>query len=304
MADIKLGINTGFALNRYSAPEDWTRVVGRELGLKYVQLTADLINPSLPDKIVASQIKKIRHECRKNSVVVAHTFTGAFTRVNHLAHPDEKIAKYWLGWFKRFVDISVALEAESLGSHFGIFSVPTMDNATRRREVFARCVEHWQSIAAYAKKQGLKYLTWEPMSIPREMGETIAETRRIQLAVNDGSALPIRLCLDVDHGDVASRDPRDTDPYAWIAEFGRDAPLIHIKQSLIDKGGHWPFLPDKNKAGKIKPQKVLRAINDSGARDVLLLLELSFREREPYESRVLRDLRTSVKYWQPFVAVK
>ncbi|MBI5698781.1 TIM barrel protein [Candidatus Saganbacteria bacterium] len=304
MARVKLGINTGFALNRFPEPADWARVVGRELGLKYVQLTADLINPSLPDRIIASQTKKVRQECRKYGVVVAHTFTGAFTRVNHLAHPDEEIAKYWLGWFKKFVDISSALEVESLGSHFGIFSVPTIKNSAKRREVFARCVDRWQSIAAYAKKSGLRYLTWEPMSIAREMGETIGETRRIQQAVNDGSALPIRLCLDVDHGDVASRDPRDTDPYAWIAEFGRDAPLIHIKQSLIDKGGHWSFLPDKNKAGKIKPQKLIGAINDSGARDVLLLLELSFREREPYESRMLQDLRTSVDYWRPFVGVK
>jgi hypothetical protein len=111
------------------------------------------------------------------------------------------------------------------------------------------------------------------------------------------------MCLDVDHGDVSSKDPRDTDPYAWISEFGKDSPLIHLKQSSVNKGGHWPFTPERNAEGRIQPEKVLRAINGSGAKQTLLLLELSFREREPFESRVVSDLKASVEYWRPHVKI-
>ena len=39
------------------------------------------------------------------------------------------------------------------------------------------------------------------MSISREQGETIPETRKLQQDVNDGAPLPFKICLDVDHGD-------------------------------------------------------------------------------------------------------
>ncbi|MGC9054682.1 MAG: hypothetical protein ACP5KS_12465 [Candidatus Hydrogenedens sp.] len=42
---IVLGINTGFAINRFVEPDDWTRIVSEELGLQVVQFTADLLNP-------------------------------------------------------------------------------------------------------------------------------------------------------------------------------------------------------------------------------------------------------------------
>ena len=51
-----LAINTGFAVNRYVEPESWVPIVGKKLGLKRVQLTADLINPVLPDKTIQSQL--------------------------------------------------------------------------------------------------------------------------------------------------------------------------------------------------------------------------------------------------------
>ena len=118
----RLGINTGFAVNRFSEHEEWTRIVGHELKLRYVQLTADMINPALPDSIIKSQIIKIKDSSLIFEVDIRSTFTGAFTRVNHLAHPDKATRKYWIEWFKRFVDISVELGAISMGSHFGIFT--------------------------------------------------------------------------------------------------------------------------------------------------------------------------------------
>ena len=47
----RLGLNTGFAVNRYSDPMSWCKLVNK-CELNYVQLTADLINPSLPNYII------------------------------------------------------------------------------------------------------------------------------------------------------------------------------------------------------------------------------------------------------------
>jgi len=155
---------------------------------------------------------------------------------------------------------------------------------------------------SHYEEKGKQYLSWEPMSVAREYGETIAETKKIQKRFED-CALPMKLCLDVDHGDVMSTNPDDTDPYAWLRAFAKESPLIHLKQSLKDKGGHYPFTPEINVQGKILAEKVIRTLQESGCEETLLLLELSFREREPFDSRILDDVKTSVAYWRQFVKV-
>ncbi len=300
MVELRLGINTGFALNRFPLPEEWMKIVGEELGLHYVQLTADLLNPSLGDNIVKDYVDRIKSLSKKHDVRIDSVMTGAFTRVNHFSHPDPKVREHWINWFKKFIDIGVELGATNMSSHFGIMSYFDLRDSRRRAEALERTVAAWKELAFYAQDRGMKYLSWEPMSIPREYGETIAEARKIQEKLKD-SAIPIKLCLDVDHGDVSSPHPDDTNPYAWLREFGREAPLIHLKQSLADKGGHWPFTPEHNRQGKITAEKVMGALEESGSEEALLLLEFSFREREPFESRVLEDLKTSVDYWRRFV---
>ena len=296
-----LGINTGFAVNRYAEPEEWTRVVGA-LGLRAVQLTADLLNPDLPGAVLTEQVARIRRECAAAGCAVTSTFTGAFTRVNHLAHPDAAVRTHWLGWFRRFVDLSVDLGATSMGSHFGIFTRRDDRDPARRAERRAQNIDGWQQIAGYAAERGLRFLSWEPMSIRREQGETIAACRALHEAVNAGSPLPFRLCLDVDHGDLASPDPRDTDPDAWLREFAADSASVHLKQSSANKGGHWPFVAAHNAGGRIQPARVLAALAAGGAPDDLeLLLELSFREREPVDSTVEEALTESVAFWRPHV---
>lgn len=298
-----LGINTGFALNRFTTPEEWIPLVGDVFKLKTVQFTADLLNPSLPDEIIDVQLGRIKELTDAYGVEIKSTFTSAFTRVNHLAHPDPVLREYWLKWFYKFIDISIELGAESMGSHFGILTVKDNNDPAAKEERIRQNVDGWKKIATYAKGKGLKYLLWEPMSIARELGHTIEDTRVLQSQVNDDIDIPMKICLDVDHGDLASPNPDDTDPYAWIREFGRESPVIHIKQTLKDKGGHWPFTPEKNKLGKITPEKLLSALEKTGAEEVTLLLELSFREREPFESSVIDDIKASVDYWSPFVTV-
>jgi D-erythrulose 1-phosphate 3-epimerase len=296
-----LGINTGFAVNRFAEPEEWVRIVGDALDLRYVQLTADMLNPDLGTAICQSQSKKILAACQRYDVEITSTFTGGFTRVNHLAHPDPNIRKHWLNWFKRYVDISVDLGARSMGSHFGIFTHRDDKDITARAERRQQNIEAWHEIGAYARQRGLDYLSWEPMSISREQGETIDKAHELQRDVNLGAPIDFRICLDVDHGDVSSTNRDDTDPYKWLSEFAQNAPLVHLKQSSANKGGHWPFTSEHNKNGRIDPQKVLNTLEASGASKTELLLELSFREREPADSTVVNVLQESVAFWRPHV---
>jgi sugar phosphate isomerase/epimerase len=298
---IRFGINTGFAINRFPEPEDWTTIVADELKLDTIQFTADLLNPFLPQEFLERETEKIRALCEEKHIFVQTTFTSAFTRVNHVTHPNAELRRIWIDWFKRFFKLSHNLGAEGVGSHFGIMSTrDNMDPAIRAQRL-QNGVQAWRELSEYAESIGLKYLLFEPMSVSREFAETIDATRQILDACSEGFPVPMRLCLDVDHGDLQSANPDDTDPHAWIRTFAGVSPCIHIKQSLRDKGGHYPFIAQYNSQGKIIPREILRTMQEAGINECTLLLEISHRERWPYDGAVVADLKESVEYWRPYI---
>jgi len=299
--NVTLGINTGFAINRFPEPEDWVRVVADELGLNNVQFTADLLNPFLPEDLVRREADKIRDLCDEKSIQIQTTFTSAFTRVNHLMHPNPEIQRVWIEWFKKFFRLSRDLGAEGAGSHFGIMSVRDNADPAIREQRIQQAVAAWRELSEYGATIGFEYLIFEPMSVPREVAETIPATTDIMRRCAGGFAIPMLLCLDVDHGDLQSKDPDDTDPHAWIRAFGTASPCIHIKQSLRDKGGHYPFTAEYNARGKIIPEEILSTMKQAGVETCTLLLEISHRERWPSDYTVVSDLKESVDYWRPAV---
>ena len=304
-APFRLGINAGFAINRFPEPEVWLEIVGRDLGVRCVQFVADLLNPFLPPAVIDEQVARLREHAARNDVVIDTAFTSKFTRVNHLLHPDPAQREVWAQWFERFLEIAKRLGARGVGSHFGILSVRDFEDQQRRAERVEQGIAGWQRLSRRAAELGLEFLMFEPMSVPREIASNIPDTRALLERVNDGAAAPILLCLDVDHGDVA--EPAATDPYAWLREFARQTAVVHIKQSKADKSAHWAFTAEHDKEGIITAPKVLQALRQGGAppaggaRDVTLALELSHRERYPQEYQVLDDLRASVAYWRRYV---
>jgi hypothetical protein len=140
------------------------------------------------------------------------------------------------------------------------------------------------------------------MSIGREFGETIAAALALQDQISAaGMALPMWMMADIDHGDVTSANPDDFDPYAWARAVPRLSPIIHIKQSLMDKGGHRPFTATFNAQGRIQPEPLLQAFRDGGGAENEICLELSFKEREPNDREVIPQIAESVAFWAPFI---
>ena len=300
---VTLAINTNCAVNRFAEPEELVRTVAEEIGMHRIQLTACMLNPDLPDAVLADHVRRYDRACAAHGVAITTTFTGAFTRVNHLAHPDAAVRAHWVEWFKRFVDVTADLGARATGSQIGIFTYRDNNDPARRQQRFAQALDGWRRIAEHAASRGLPYLMWEPMSVHREQGETLGECRRLQGEMNRDMAVPFRINLDIDHGDVSSPDARDYDPYAWLAEFAADSGVIHIKQSSANKGGHWPFTAAFNRDGRITPQRVLATLHEVGVEEAELVFEFTFREREPTDSQVVAAMRESADYWRPHVIV-
>lgn len=299
-ATFSLSVNTNPLVNRFAEPEDFISVLADEIGIGHVQLVHEFINPSWEARTINRLTQRMAKAAAARRVKITSAMTGPYGRLNHFAHPDEEVRAYYVQWFKTLASIAADLGATSIGTQYGIFTYKDYDDTARRAHLMQVALDCWRDVAAHARERGLQYLFWEPMSVGRELGHTLQATQDLQDWINAAKLpIPLKPMVDIDHGDVSSPNPRDVDPYAWARDFATQSPIIHIKQSTMNKGGHWPFTRQYNENGRITPDQLLSAIRAGGSTDNELCLELAFREREPTDRAVVAALRESVAYWAP-----
>ena len=299
---LTLSLNTNPLVNRFAEPDDLIDAIARDIRIRDIQLTHEFINPSWPAPVIRQMTRQMGSALRRTGARVTSGMTGPYGRLNHFGHPDKKVRRYYVDWFKSFADIIGDLGGRSIGTQFAIFTYRDFDDPTRREALIETAIECWAEVADHAKSAGLEYVFWEPMSVGREFGETIAQAMALQDRLGAaGMALPMWMMADIDHGDVTSPNPEDTDPYAWARAVPKVSPIIHIKQSMMDKSGHRPFTQAFNAKGAIQPAPLLAAFTEGGARDNEICLELSFKEREPNDRQVIAQIAESVAFWAPHI---
>ncbi len=297
-----LSLSTNPFVNRFAEPEDLVGVLAGEVGIGRMQLTHEFIDPAWPHALIRRTTDRMAKSCAAEGVAVTSMMTGPYGRLNHFGHPDPDARRHSVGWFKTLADIAADLACPAIGTQYAILTFRDYDDEARRTALLGAALDCWREVAEHAARRGLHYVFWEPMSVGRELGHTQAETRRLQAQI-DAADLPLPLLpmVDIDHGDVSSPDPVDTDPYAWARNFATRSPIIHIKQSSVNKGGHWPFTAERNRDGRIQPEPLLAAVREGGGNDNELCLELAWREREPSDRSVVAQMRESVAFWAPHV---
>ena len=300
----RLSLSTNPFVNRFAEPEDLIHTLAAEVGIGHVQLTHEFINPSWAAPTVARLSGRMAKACAAETVKVTSMMTGPYGRLNHFGHPDADVRRYYVDWFKTLADIAADLGCPAIGTQFAIFTYKDWDDDARREDLIRIAIDCWREVGRHAKAKGLTWMFWEPMSVGREFGHTLKAVQALQDRL-DASDLPLPLkpMVDIDHGDVTSPDPADIDPFVWARVFATQSPIIHIKQSSMNKGGHWPFTATYNREGRITPEKLIETVQAGGGTDNELCLELAFREREPTDRAVVAAMRESVAFWAPYTDV-
>lgn len=297
-----LSLNTNPLVNRFADPDDLIDTVAHDLRIRDLQLTHEFINPSWPAHVIRRLTRQMGAACARTGVRVTSGMTGPYGRLNHFGHPDAEVRRYYIDWFKTFAEITADLGGTSVGTQFAIFTYKDYDDLKRREDLIQIAIDSWAEVAEHAKGAGLDFVFWEPMSVGREFGETIAACMALQDRLTAANmAIPMWMMADIDHGDVTSANPDDFDPYAWAEAVPKVSPIIHIKQSLMDKGGHRPFTAEFNAKGRIHPDPLLAAFRKGGGVDNEICLELSFKERDPNDRQVIAQIAESVAFWAPHI---
>ncbi len=297
--DIRLGFDLNCFTNRFPEPEEWTRITS-EMGIREVQFNADIIDPWLPWKIQRRLIKETLKLCNKRGITISSSFGGHNHHQNYLGHPDREIAKWYENFYERLIHQTALLGARGVGTCYAIMSVRDARKPERKKEILKRASESYIRLSKIARKEGLEYLLYENTSVPRETCATFAEIDCVLSLLKD-MAVPMKLCLDVGHRNLEREEMPEASCYEWIKRYGETAPVIHIQQTDRTGSFHWPFTKEYNRKGDVEAEKVVKAIEDSCAREVLLALEIKERAYFPYEHALLRDLKESVRYWRRWV---
>lgn len=300
MAKLLLGVNCNCFTNRYTEPAEWTRVCAEDLGIFTVQYSIDLLDPYYPWKLQRRICDETLAQCAQRGIKIKVNFGGHFSHQHYLGHPDPGVRAEAERWFKRMIDQTAYLGAEGTGTCFALMTVRDNAEAARREKILQEAIAAYGRLAEYAGAKGLQYLMFEPTSVPRESCATIAETRRMVEAC-EGMAVPMLVCLDVGHRNVASGCAADGDPMAWIQALGAVAPVIHLQQTDHTGSNHWPFTPEKNAVGIIAPERIVAAATQAERKEILFAFETGAKAFSPYEDNYLKDLKTSVAYWRQYV---
>ena len=85
-----------------------------------------------------------------------------------------------------------------------------------------------------------------------------------------------------------------------LEKFCDQSPVIHLKQSSNNKVdiGH---LLKSTINRKNHTSKILNILKQNKISNVDLILELSFKEREPWDSSIESSLIESVEYWKKYL---
>jgi hypothetical protein len=296
MADVVLGVNNGFALKRWPEPEAWAEIVHQELGLREVQLSFDLLDPAWPAPCVRQLCQRVVAAAATHDLHIPSTFTGLVAYAqNLLAHPEPDVRDQAAGWFASALQVTAMVRADSTGGHWGAFSVRDHADRDRRPALHRELIGRVQGLAVQAKELGLASLLWEPMPVPREMPHTIDEAVAMLAEVNDGTGVPIRLCLDLGHCCAEDVAPSG-DPHAWLEQLLPWTDVVHLQQTDGRGDHHWPFTRAFAGSGIVDPVRVLEIARRSSRPTVHLFLEICHPHETP-DRRVLDDLKESVDTW-------
>lgn len=292
ITDKNIGVNLGFANNRFPEPEVWTKIVDEDMDIRNVQFVADILNPMLKqydEKYYNEMIERTVKCIDKHNINVSSIMTSSFTRVNHFSHPDKGYREIWFNWFCEFLKMGQAFGSKAAGSHFGILTTESLNDYDN---FYKMTIDYWYRLADVAKSMGYEYLFVEPMSVDREFGNTIEKTSKLIEELKE-SVIPIKLCLDLGH----APHPEQRDYKPWLEKFAEDSPIIHLQQTVMNSSNHSPFTEEFNKTGVIKAEEVLEILNRHNVSPELVL-ELGFREKHEVEPTVINGLVESVNYWK------
>lgn len=288
---MKLGLNLSFAVKRWLEPEILAAMCKDDFGVSNVQFTFDLIDPWWPDQardIITASYRKA-FESKGLSIDAAFGGLASYTYAQFLAPFAEQRA-IALQFFKRAVDMTLALGAKVMGTPVGGMSNRDANDPGRRAELYASMVGQVKELAAYGREKGLEEIHIEATPLITEFPHSPTASVKLMDDLAD-SAIPIKLLIDWGHALYQPLLGREADMDLWFEKCGPYIGSIHLQQTDGQLDRHWDF----TKEGLVTGEMIRRATEMAGLGDIPQYLEVVTAFESPDEE-VYAGLKKSMDY--------
>lgn len=198
---IFLAIDNCFAVKRWTAPDEWARIIA-DLDVKYIEASADTeLDPLYMGKTYLNWWKeKVKDTQKAYDVSVANLFSGHGTYSTlGLAHADADVRNHMIEeWFKPMIETAAELGA-GIGFYAHAFPVEGLQTQEKYDEYCKILMDGLFLLNTYAQKVGCKYLALEQMYSPNQIPWTIQGTKQLIQKLSDSSGYPFYFTEDVGH---------------------------------------------------------------------------------------------------------
>jgi sugar phosphate isomerase/epimerase len=288
---MKLGLNLSFATKRWLRPDILASMIKNDLGVKYIQFTWDLIDPWWPAEQRDRLAKQWSDAFRKEGLIITGTFGGlaSYTYAQLLA-PTHEQRQISLAFFKRGIDLTAAMGADTIGTPIGGMSHEDAVDEAKRAELYAIALDYIRELAAYAKTKGLKKILIEATPLNTEFPQSPDASVKLMKDLEGTTDVPVRLLIDWGHALFKPLLQEEADMSLWLNRCHPYVDAIHLQQTdgLLDR--HWDFTSD----GMITPELIKKVTKECAADDIVQYVELIY-PFEAYDDDVYHNIKESMR---------
>jgi len=286
-----LGLNLSFATKRFIEPKQLASMCKNEFGVEHIQFTWDLIDPWWPEDGRDILIKEYRDAFEAEGLIIDATFGGlaAYSYAQLLA-PSETQREISYTFFKRAIDLTVAMGASVMGTPVGGMSYNDAKDEKRRAKLYDIMLDYLRKLAEYGKEKGLKEIHVEATPLITEFPHSPAVAIKMMEDLKE-TAIPIKLLIDWGHALYKPLLKEEADMQLWLRKCAPYVGSIHLQQTdgILDR--HWDF----TKEGIVTPELIKKATSEAGLDDIVQYLEVvtSF---ESSDNDVYEGMKKSMDY--------
>lgn len=286
-----LGLNLSFAVKRWLEPKQLASMCKNDFGVEHIQFTWDLIDPWWPETERDILVKEYKDAFKAEGLKIDATFGGlASYSYAHLLAPSEIQREIAFTFFKRAIDLTVAMGADVMGTPVGGMTYNDAKDETRRAELYEIMLDYLRKLAAYGKEKGLKEIHIEATPLITEFPHNPAVSVQMMKDL-EGTAIPIKLLIDWGHALYKPLLKDEADMELWFKECKPYIGSIHLQQTdgLLDR--HWDF----TKEGIITPEMIKNITAKAGLDHIVQYLEVVTAFESP-DDEVYEGMKKTMDY--------
>jgi len=294
--EIRLAVNNAFAVKRWPEPSAWVHLIAKDLGIREIQFSFDLLDPGLPTPVRTACVEEIRQATGLAGVRIGSTFTGAIAYAHSLlAHPSDQLGSHALAWYESALHVTAQLGAESCGGYMGAISLRECADEARRQAGLEGLIQSVRRLRRLSAELGLQAVLWELMPSDLEPPHTPSETEQILQTANEGIGVPVWLCFDLGHC-CASDLPEPGEPEVWLERLLSWTQMVHLQQTDGRDDHHWPFAERYAGRGIINPRRIVELVRESPLDQVDLVFEFVYGPTVKPQT-IIDDHKRSIEEW-------